>query len=387
MTRSEADPVGLLRELIRCPSVAPDAGAALDAVEGHLANAGFTGHRLTFAAPGTQPVDNLFARRGRGAPHLCFACHVDVVPPGDEALWSVPPFAGELRRGRIIGRGAEDMKGAVAAAIAATVGFLAATDRLEGSLSFLVTGDEEGPSVNGTAPVLGWMADNGHTPDHCIVGEPTNRETVGDTIKIGRRGALTGTLTVTGVQGHSAYPERAANPIPAMMRLIEAISPEPDRGNEHFAPSHLEMVSVDVGNPSANVIPSRITARFNARFNDCWTARSLETWLRQRLCEVALDELIGWELTTSSTAEAFIASPGRLVELLQEVITDATGRPALLTTAGGTSDARFIVRHCPVVEFGLVGRSMHQVDEHVPVGELEQLTGIYRAFLERYFAG
>ncbi len=385
MIYNPSKPLTVLRDLIRCASVTPNAGEALDVVETQLTEIGFSCTRLTFEKPGTEPVDNLFARIGRGLPHLCFAGHVDVVPTGDEDKWSSPPFAAEVRDGMIVGRGAEDMKGAIASAICAARQIVEQDKLSNGSLSFLITGDEEGPSVNGTEPVLCWMAEHGHIPDVCIVGEPTCEKMIGDAIKIGRRGSLTGTLSVIGRQGHSAYPKKAANPIPTLINLLGAINHQLDHGSAHFPESHMEITTIDVGNPAHNIIPGQSLAQFNIRFNDQWTAISLEDHLRAQLEAVEIGQNISWHLDISSNAEAFLTEPGSFVQLLTDVISSELGCDAKLTTSGGTSDARFVVQYCPVVEFGLVGRSMHQSDEYIFIEELESLVRIYRSVMERYF--
>jgi succinyl-diaminopimelate desuccinylase len=374
------DPVPLTQALIRCPSVTPADHGALAVVEDALTRLGFSCWRLTFEEPGTAPVDNLYARLGTGAPNLAFAGHTDVVPPGDPAAWRVAPFSGELIEGAVYGRGAVDMKGAIAAFVAATARFLA-EHRPAGSISFLITGDEEGPAVNGTRKLLAWLGERGETPDGCLVGEPTNPTRLGEMIKIGRRGSLTGALTVRGVQGHTAYPERADNPIPRLLAMLGALTAQPlDGGSEHFQPSELVITSVDVGNTTSNLIPAEARATFNIRFNDRHSARSLEARLRQQL-----DAVGGrYELQTRASAEAFVTLPGPLAELLESLIERELGLLPELSTSGGTSDARFIKDVCPVVEFGLVGATIHQIDEHVAVADLEALTRIYQALLASY---
>jgi succinyl-diaminopimelate desuccinylase len=376
------DPVALTQALIRCPSVTPDDAGALDVVEAALARLGFRCRCLTFQAAGTAPVANLYARLGDARPNITFAGHTDVVPPGDAAAWRAAPFAAELIDGMIYGRGAVDMKGAIACFIAAVARLLDGRPP-GGSISCLITGDEEGPALNGTQRLLGWLREQGETLDACLVGEPTNAAHLGDTIKIGRRGSLTGELSVHGVQGHVAYPERADNPIPRLLRLLAALTREPlDAGSAHFQPSQLVITTIDVGNPASNMIPAAARATFNIRFNDCHTAAALEAWLRAQLCRV--DDRHHLAIRTSG--DAFVIAPGPLTELLAAAIRDETGRTPDLSTAGGTSDARFIKDICPVVEFGLVGQTMHQVDERVAVADLEALTRIYRTFLDRYLA-
>jgi succinyl-diaminopimelate desuccinylase len=374
------DPVGLAQALIRCRSVTPEDDGALDVVEHALARLGFACHRLTFEEAGTAPVGNLYARVGEGPPNLCFAGHTDVVPPGDLAGWRVDPFAGAIIDGVLYGRGAVDMKGAIACFIAAAARFLE-RDRPAGSISCLITGDEEGPAINGTRKVLAWLAGRREQLDACLVGEPTNAHQLGDTLKIGRRGSLTGQLTVRGIQGHVAYPERADNPIPRLLALLRALSEEPlDGGSAHFQPSQLVITSVDVGNPATNLIPASAAATFNVRFNDRYTARTLEAALRARL-----DASGGaYRLATEASAEAFLTPPGPFTDLLQELIERELGIAPDLSTSGGTSDARFLKSICPVAEFGLVGATIHQVDEQVPIADLEALTRIYQALLARF---
>jgi succinyl-diaminopimelate desuccinylase len=387
-----ADPVALTRDLVRCPSVTPAEGGALALLERTLRAAGFTVHRMTFHEPGAEDVENFYARIGTGAPHLMFAGHTDVVPPGDETRWSHPPFAGEVANGELYGRGAVDMKGGIACAVAAALDHLAANGGEpqkdgKGSISFLITGDEESIAVNGTVKLLEWAAKRGERFDHCILAEPSNVDVLGDTIKIGRRGSLNGTLIVTGRQGHVAYPQRADNPIRGLVRLIEALQSEPlDSGNANFQPSHLEFTSVDVGNATVNLIPGEARARFNIRFNDEHTLESLKTLLQQRAEKAAAGKIKFAFDFQPSNAGVFVVPPGPFTDLVSGAVAEVTGRTPRLSTTGGTSDARFITRYCPVVEFGLVGQTMHQIDERVPVAELTALTKIYRMILDRYFA-
>jgi succinyl-diaminopimelate desuccinylase len=378
--RAPSDPVALAQALIRCPSVTPEDQGALGVVERALDQMGFRCHRLRFEESGTAPVDNLYARLGEGAPNLCFAGHTDVVPPGDRDSWQVDPFAGEVKNGVLYGRGAVDMKGAIACFLAATARFLE-RQWPAGSISFLITGDEEGPATNGTRKVLAWLRERRETLDACVVGEPTSAERLGDTIKIGRRGSLNARLTVRGVQGHVAYPERADNPIPRLLIMLQALCAEPlDAGSEHFDPSDLVITSVDVGNPASNLIPAEARACFNIRFNDRHTARTLETALRTRLDATGGD----YRLEVHSGAEAFRTMPGPFTDLLEALIKRELGIVPALSTTGGTSDARFIKDVCPVVEFGLVGATIHQVDERVPVPDLEALTRVYMALLASF---
>lgn len=392
------DALSIARDLIRCPSVTPADAGALGVLEKALSAAGFTCHRVTFSEPGTADVDNLYARIGNEGPHITFAGHTDVVPPGDESAWSVGAFSGEVKDGVLHGRGAVDMKGGIACSVAAVLEHLAANDGKpradghesgsgSGSISFLITGDEEDVSINGTIKLLKWAAERGETFDHCVLGEPSNVETLGDTIKVGRRGSQSGTLYVDGVQGHVAYPHRAANPVPDIARLIVAITDEPlDHGSAQFQASNLEFTSVDVGNKANNVIPGEARAKFNIRYNDNHTQASLRELVETRLtkaCGNRIKARIVWE---PSNSNVFVTKPGPFTDLAVSAIEEVTGRKPELSTSGGTSDARFISSYCPVIEFGLVGQTMHQVNERVPVKDLEKLTQVYRGILARYFA-
>jgi succinyl-diaminopimelate desuccinylase len=371
------DPLPLAQSLIRCASVTPaDAGA-----QGLLAEAlealSFQVWQLPF---GTTP--NLFARRGEGGFHLCFAGHTDVVPAG-AAAWSADPFGAEVRDGLLLGRGACDMKGAIAAFVAACADHLGSRPASDpaGSVSLLITGDEEGPALDGTRRVLEWMEAHGHVPDLCLVGEPTNPERLGDVIKVGRRGSLSARVVVEGVQGHTAYPHRADNPLHRLVAGLGALIAAPlDAGTPWFEPSGLQLTSIDVDNPATNVIPARAEARLNIRFNDRHSAASLEAWLRAALAQHAP----AFQLDVRCSGEAFLTEPGPLVDRLRAAVTRACGREPRLDTGGGTSDARFVARVCPVAEFGLVGRTMHQADEQVPLTELRELAGIYRAVLAEF---
>jgi succinyl-diaminopimelate desuccinylase len=382
------DPVAIARELIRCRSVTPEDGGALAYLQSVLAPAGFTVHRTTFAEPGTAPIANLYARIGAERPNLVFAGHTDVVPPGDEASWRHPPFGGAVASDTLYGRGAVDMKGGIACFVAAALDYLQASGGKprKGSLSLLITGDEESVAVNGTVKLLQWAAERGEAFDHCILGEPSNVEILGDTIKAGRRGSLNGTLIVTGRQGHVAYPDRADNPIRGLMALIAALQAPLDEGSAHFDPSHLEFTSVDVGNPTVNLIPGEARARFNIRYNDRHSQTALKTLIERRAQAAAAGRVhfsFDWQ---PSNAEVFVTEPGPFTDLAVAAIEEVTGRAPKLSTSGGTSDARFIKDYCPVLEFGLVGKTMHQVDEHVPTAELVALTAIYRRILDRYFS-
>lgn len=389
------DALSLARDLIRCPSITPADAGALGVLEKVLNAAGFTCHRVTFSEPGFADVDNLYARIGNEGPHITFAGHTDVVPPGDESAWSVGAFSGEVKDGFLHGRGAVDMKGGIACSVAAVLEHLAANggkpradgqESGSGSISFLITGDEEDVSINGTVKLLKWAAERGETFDHCVLGEPSNVETLGDTIKVGRRGSQSGTLLVDGVQGHVAYPHRAANPVPDIARLIVAISDEPlDHGSAQFQASNLEFTSVDVGNKANNVIPGEARAKFNIRYNDNHTQASLRELVETRLtkaCGNRIKARIVWE---PSNSNVFVTKPGPFTDLAVSAIEEVTGRKPELSTSGGTSDARFISSYCPVIEFGLVGQTMHQVNERVPVKDLEKLTQVYRGILTRYF--
>jgi succinyl-diaminopimelate desuccinylase len=379
------DPVAIARDLIRCRSVTPDEGGALAFLQGLLTQTGFDVHRMTFAEPGAAPVENLYARIGLAKPNLLFAGHTDVVPAGNEAAWSHPPFAGEVAGDTLYGRGAVDMKGGIACFVAAALGYLAANSRPRGSISLLITGDEESVAVNGTIKLLKWAAERGETFDHCILGEPSNVRVLGDTIKAGRRGSLNGTLIVHGRQGHVAYPDRADNPIRGLVALIAALQAPLDQGSEHFDPSNLEFTSVDVGNQTVNLIPGEARARFNIRFNDKHSQTALKALIEQRAQSAAdggIRHSFAWE---PSNADVFITRPSPFTDLAVAAIREVTGRTPKLSTTGGTSDARFIKDYCPVLEFGLVGQTMHQVDESAPVADLITLTAIYRRMIEKYF--
>ncbi|MET0709666.1 MAG: succinyl-diaminopimelate desuccinylase [Tardiphaga sp.] len=382
------DALTIAQELLRCPSVTPADAGALGVLERLLGDAGFDVQRVTFSEEGTADIDNLYARIGTAAPHISFAGHTDVVPPGDESAWTHGAFSGDVKGGLLYGRGAVDMKGGIACAVAAVRGYLGANGgQPKGSISFLITGDEESVAVNGTIKLLQWAADRGEKFDHCIVGEPSNVETIGDTIKIGRRGSQSGTLIVDGVQGHVAYPHRASNPVPDIAALIVALSNEPlDTGNAQFQPSNLEFTTVDVGNTASNVIPAQARAKFNIRFNDHHTQASLRDLVDARLATAVGNRIKAHIVWEPCNADSFVTRPGAFTDLVAAAIEDVTGRKPELNTGGGTSDARFITRYCPVIEFGLVGQTMHQVDERTPVSDLEKLTSIYRGVLERYFA-
>jgi succinyl-diaminopimelate desuccinylase len=382
-----ADPVAIARDLIRCRSVTPEDGGALAYLQQILAPAGFAVHRATFAEPGKAPIDNLYARIGGARPNLVFAGHTDVVPPGDEAAWRQSPFGGEVAGAKLYGRGAVDMKGGIACFVAAALDHLAANGGKpkKGSLSLLITGDEESVAVNGTVKLLRWVAERGETFDHCILGEPSNVEVLGDTIKTGRRGSLNGTLIVKGSQGHVAYPDRADNPIRGLVMLIAALQAPLDEGSAHFDPSHLEFTSVDVGNLTVNLIPAEARARFNIRHNDCHSQTALKALIERRAQTAAAGRVRFFFDWQPSNADVFVTKPGPFTDLAVAAIAEVTGRTPKLSTSGGTSDARFIKDYCPVLEFGLVGQTMHQVDECAPVADLVTLTAIYRRMIEKYF--
>ena len=372
-----ADPLGLAQALIRCPSVTPEDAGAQDVLAAALDRLGFAVTRLRYGQ-----TENLFARIGTAGPHLCFAGHTDVVPAGD-APWGFDPFGAAVREGVLYGRGACDMKGAIAAFVAACAAHLGARGTPRGSISLLITGDEEGPATDGTVRVLDWMAAHGQIPDFCVVGEPTCRAALGDVIKVGRRGSLNATITVHGTQGHVAYPQRADNPVHRLVRALAALTAAPlDAGSEFFEPSSLQLTSIDVGNPATNVIPAAARARLNIRFNDRHTGASLSAWLRAALAQHAERG----EIDIAISGESFLTSPGPAMEALRAAVAGETGVEPALDTGGGTSDARFIARHCKVAEFGLIGTSMHQADERVPVAELQALARVYRAVLTGFGA-
>jgi len=381
----------ILRDLIRCPSVTPIEGGALDYLEARLAPLGFKITRKTFSSPDTPDVENLYARLGDQSPNLCFAGHTDVVPTGDEESWSVGPFSGDVNDGIMFGRGAVDMKGGIACFLAAVEAHLSAGKTIPGSVSFLITGDEEGPAVNGTTAILDWLVAQGERIDACVVGEPTNPDVIGDAIKIGRRGSVSGTITVTGVQGHAAYPHLADNPARGVTALVSALLSEPfDNGTDNFQPTNLEVTSIDIGNLASNVIPASATALFNVRFNDTWTADSMKTEIERRLAQGAANKTlrpdpesntrspVQWSVEYAQRpSHVFLTKDDKLIASLSAAVEAVTKRKPELSTGGGTSDARFIKDVCPVVEFGLVGQTMHQIDERVPLGDLDILTEIY----------
>jgi succinyl-diaminopimelate desuccinylase len=375
----------IARALVAFPSVTPEDAGALPYVQRLLAEAGFAVEIVSFAQAGTPTIANLWARFGRDAPNLVFAGHTDVVPPGDSSRWRFPPFSATLADGALWGRGVADMKGAVAAALAAALRFIA-RGAFKGSISFLLTGDEEGPAVNGTVKLIDWARSRGERFDACLLGEPTSQAALGDTIKHGRRGSLTGRLTLVGKQGHVACPDLADNPIRALAPMLDALqAPALDSGTADFDPSNLEIVSVDVGNPATNVIPGEVRLVFNARFNDRWTPATLSAEIERRVAAAAKGARYGLAFDPTN-AVAFLTARGPFTDLVARAIEETTGRKPKLSTSGGTSDARFIKNACPVVEIGLVGATVHAVDERVAVDDLEALSRIYERALELYFA-
>ncbi len=378
------DPVDLAQALIRCPSVTPADEGAMDVLQSALEELGFTCHRLPFATGNAPEVQNLYARIGDRAPNFCFAGHTDVVPVGDANEWSVDPFAAEIKGDRLYGRGASDMKTAIAGFAAAAARFLESRDNgFPGSISLLITGDEEGEAVNGTVKVLEWLREKGEVLDACLVGEPTNPETLGDMIKIGRRGSMTAFLTVHGASGHAAYPHLADNPVERLVKMLSAVLDKPlDDGTEHFQPSTAVVTTIDVGNPVANVIPARAEARINVRFNDLHTGAGVETLLRRRLDDIGGD----YDLDARVSGEPFLFPPGPLSNLVAGAVEKATGKRPEFSTAGGTSDARFIKDHCPVCEYGMTNQTAHKADENALVSDIQLLSDIYQSVLDGFFA-
>jgi succinyl-diaminopimelate desuccinylase len=374
------DPVALAQALIRRPSVTPADAGAMDILQDVLTELGFACRRLRFGE-----IENLYARHGTQRPNFCFAGHTDVVPPGEAADWRADPFEARIEEGILYGRGAADMKGSIAAFVAAAAEALA-DGAVKGSLSLLITGDEEGEAVCGTKAVVETLAREDEAIDHCLVGEPTSAAQLGDMIKIGRRGSLNAWLTAEGVQGHAAYPDRAANPVPVLVRLLAALGARRlDDGYPEFQPSNLEVTTFDVGNPAANVIPARANARLNIRFNPSHTGASLGAWIRSEADQAAQGFAGRIDLRVQTSGEAFLTEPGPFVQLVAEAAQETTGCRPQLSTTGGTSDARFIRALCPTVELGLVGASMHGIDEQAPVAEIRQLTELYRRLIGRYF--
>ncbi len=379
------DPLELSQALIRCPSVTPADAGAMEVLQRALEPLGFTCHRLPFSDGGGEEVQNLYARIGEDAPNFCFAGHTDVVPVGNADEWTLDPFAAEIKDDRLYGRGAADMKTAVAAFVAAASNFLGARkDGFPGSISLLITGDEEGNAVNGTLKVLDWLKQQDETLDACLVGEPTNPESLGEMIKIGRRGSMTVGLKVLGASGHTAYPHLADNPIDRLMKMLAAITGTPlDGGSEHFPASVPVVTTIDVGNPVSNVIPAEARAVINIRFNDQHTGSGLEKLLKERFDEAGG----GYEMTVKVSGEPFLSPPGPLSDLIAEAVGKITGKTPEFGTTGGTSDARFIKDHCPVAEFGMSNQTAHKADENVPVADIRMLAEIYEAVLNGFFAG
>jgi len=379
------NPLDLTQTLVRCPSVTPKDAGVLEALSQALTSVGFVCRRLSYQDADTPDIDNLYAvyAAGEDGPHFGFAGHVDVVPAGDESLWRHPPFGAEIHDGVLYGRGSADMKSGVAAFAAAAGDFIAARgDDFSGKISLIITGDEEGPAINGTTKMMQQLLDEGAVPDVCVVGEPTCPEVLGQAMKIGRRGSFTVYLTIKGIQGHVAYPAQADNPIHRLVKILNELTAMPlDNGNDYFPPSNLSVTTVDVGNPATNVIPSQVSATLNIRFNTEHTSAGLETWVRQTIAKYA-DH---YEITVNCSAEPFVTPPGDLSDLVSEAVQHVTGIKPELSTSGGTSDARFIKSYCPVVEFGLVGKSIHKVDEHTVVQDIHDLKAIYQRILERYF--
>jgi len=385
----------ILRDLVRCPSVTPVEGGALGIVQARLERLGFDVHRMTFSDDNTPDVENLYARIGNANPHLCFAGHTDVVPVGDESAWRADPFAGDIVDGEMIGRGAVDMKGGIACFLGAVEEFFERHGKPDGSISFLITGDEEGPSINGTDKLLQWADQRGEKFDACIVGEPVNPNAMGDAIKIGRRGSLSGILTVKGVQGHAAYPHLADNPVNGIIDLLDHLLATPfDEGTDSFQATNVEVTTIDVGNPATNVIAGKALATFNIRFNDIWNGDTIKQEILRRFGEGAkagrirqgkknpVEFSVEW---IGRVSPVFLTHDDQLINLLTGSIKAVTGKTPELSTGGGTSDARFIKDYCAVVEFGLVGQTMHQVDERTALSDLDILTDIYGKFLEDYF--
>ncbi|MGI4850511.1 MAG: succinyl-diaminopimelate desuccinylase [Janthinobacterium lividum] len=366
------DVVNIAKNLIRCPSVTPDATQGLDILESYLKALGFDCHRLVY-----EGVDNVYARRGTTSPHFCFLGHMDVVPVGDSSAWHHDPFAGQIVGQCLQGRGAVDMKGAIAAFVSA----ISACDTNKGSISLLITGDEEGPALHGTKRVLEWLQGRQEKIDFCLVGEPTSDQFIGDTLKIGRRGSLSGELTVFGTQGHVAYPQNFDNPIPRLIQTLDQMYQRAlDTGTPHFQPSHFDVTTIDVDNKASNVIPSRASARFNIRFNDCYSSDFLKTHFQQ----ICVSHAGQHDLKLIVSAEPFLTSSHDFAYKVKDVVEQVTGQTAMFSTSGGTSDARFIHTVCPVIELGLKNHTAHQINEHVPLQDLQQLTEIYRAILNEF---
>ena len=381
---NQVEAQNILQDFLRIESVTPDAKKSFDFLEKLFKKYNFEIHRVKFGSADTMEVENMFAIIGSGGPHLNFAGHVDVVPPGELNSWKHPPFSGHIEDGHIYARGAEDMKGAVIASIVAGINYYERMDS-KGTLSYMLTGDEEGVAINGTEPLIKWVNDQGIKINDCIVTEPTNKELIGDNIKIGRRGSLSCDLRIIGKQGHVAYPEKAKNPITHAIKALSKITGQLDEGSEHFLPTNIEITSIDVNNPTHNIIPELVHVSLNVRFNDLWNEISLIEYIKNRLSS-ALDEAeITFDLRKISVADVYYTGSGKLTDLLQKAIFNKTNIDAKLSTFGGTSDGRFIAKYCPVVEFGLVGRTMHQVDEKIRIDDFFLLTEIYIEFIDNYF--
>ena len=382
---NQVEAQNILQDFLRIESVTPDVKKSLDFLEKLFRKYNFEIHRVKFGSPDTLEVENMFAIIGSGSPHLNFAGHVDVVPPGELDSWKHPPFSGHIEDGVIYARGVEDMKGAVIASIVAGINYFYERMESKGTLSYLLTGDEEGVAINGTEPLIKWVNDQGIKINDCIVTEPTNRELIGDNIKIGRRGSLSCDLKIIGKQGHVAYPEKANNPITHAIEALTKITGQIDDGSEHFLPTNIEITSIDVNNPTHNIIPELVCVSFNVRFNDLWNEISLIEFIKERLSSVLDEAEITFDLRKISLADVYFTGSGKLSDLLQKAIFNKTNIEAKLGTFGGTSDGRFIAKYCPVVEFGLVGRTMHQVDEKIRIDEFFLLTEIYQEFIDNYF--
>ena len=381
---NQVEAQNILQDFLRIESVTPDAKKSFDFLEKLFKKYNFEIHRVKFGSPDTIEVENMFAIIGSGGPHLNFAGHVDVVPPGELNSWKHPPFSGHIEDGIIYARGAEDMKGAVIASIVAGINYYERMDS-KGTLSYMLTGDEEGVAINGTKSLIKWVNDQGIKINDCVVTEPTNKELIGDNIKIGRRGSLSCDLRIIGKQGHVAYPEKANNPITHAIKALSKITGQLDEGSEHFLPTNIEITSIDVNNPTHNIIPELVHVSLNVRFNDLWNEISLIEYIKNRLSS-ALDEAeITFDLRKISVADVYYTGSGKLTDLLQKAIFNKTNINAKLSTFGGTSDGRFIAKYCPVVEFGLVGRTMHQVDEKIRIDDFFLLTEIYIEFIDNYF--
>ncbi len=389
MTRTATfDPVKLTQDLIRCPSVTPHEAGALDILEQALVQIGFDVSRVIFEAEGTASVENLYARLGEKSPNFCFAGHTDVVPPGREEDWSVPPFQAEIKDGILTGRGASDMKSAIAAFVVAVQNYLAKDDEglTTGSISLLITGDEEGPAINGTRKMLDWLEQRGEKIDHCLVGEPTNPNEMGEMIKVGRRGSINGWVTIKGVQGHVAYPARAKNPLHGVPCYInKLILSPPDEGYDRFQPTSLQITEIESNNPAHNVIPASVSLRLNVRFNPNWTGEKIHRWIEERLIEAKNESGFDFDFEAIVSGESFLTTDDNYLRLLSKSVEHMSGKIPEFSTSGGTSDARFIQKIAPVAEFGLVGATMHQVDECVAVEDIQLLTDIYTDILIRYF--